>query len=312
LWLAKYFSRITKRKIRKVEKQIKKRSSEAMVGITRQVVWNLLLISLGSVLCAVAVNSILIPQKFFGAGFTGLALVIHYLIPSLPVAAMYFILNIPLFALGWMYVGRRFFLYSIAGMLIFSGALAWIHVSLPVYDKILSALLAGIIMGVGSGVILKSLGSAGGLDILSVILLKRFSVRLGTTILGFNSLILIAGAVLLSLEGAIYTLIYIYVNSHMVNVVVTGLSQRKAIFIISPEWERISHEIMDKIQRGVTILKGRGGYTGGDIQILYTVVSMQELPRLKDLVRKIDPDVFVVVSNTLEVMGTRIGNQPHW
>jgi uncharacterized membrane-anchored protein YitT (DUF2179 family) len=295
-----------------MEKQIKKWSSGAMVGITRQVAWNLLLISLGSFLCAVAVNSILIPQKFFGAGFTGLALVVHYIFPSLPVAVMYFILNIPVFALGWMYVGRRFFLYSIAGMLIFSGALAWTHVSLPVYDKILSALLAGIIMGVGSGVILKSLGSAGGLDILSVILINLFSVRLGTTILAFNSLILVAGALLLSLEGAIYTLIYIYVNSHVVNVVVTGLSQRKAIFIISPEWERISHEIMEKIQRGVTILKGRGGYTGGDMQILYTVISMQELPRLKDLVRKIDPDVFVVVSDTLEVMGTRIGNQPHW
>jgi uncharacterized membrane-anchored protein YitT (DUF2179 family) len=295
-----------------MEKQIKKRASGNMVGITRQVVWNLLLMALGSVLCAVAVNSILIPQKFFGAGFTGLAIVIHYLFPSLPVAVMYFFLNIPVFALGWMYVGRRFFLYSIAGMLIFSGALAGVHVSLPVYDKILSALLAGIIMGAGSGIILKSLGSAGGLDILSIIFLKRFSVRLGTTILGFNSLILIAGAVLFSMEDAIYTLIYIYVNSHMVNVVVTGLSQRKAIFIISPEWERITHEIMEKIQRGVTILKGRGGYTGGDIQILYTVVSMQELPRLKDLVRKIDPDVFVVVSNTLEVMGTRIGNQPHW
>jgi uncharacterized membrane-anchored protein YitT (DUF2179 family) len=295
-----------------MEKKVKKWSSRDLPGMTRQVVWNLLLMALGSVLCAVAVNSILIPQKFFGAGFTGLAIVLHYLVPSLPVAVMYFILNIPVFALGWMYVGRRFFLYSIAGMLIFSGALAWVHVSLPVYDKILSALLAGIIMGVGSGVILKSLGSAGGLDILSVILLKLFSVRLGTTILGFNSLILVTGAVLFSLEGAIYTLIYIYVNSHMVNVVVTGLSQRKSIFIISPEWERITHEIMEKIQRGVTILKGRGGYTGGDIQILYTVVSMQELPRLKDLVRTIDPDVFVVVSDTLEVMGTRIGNQPHW
>ncbi len=287
-------------------------SLKSAMGKTPQVLWNLFLMTSGSVLCAVAVNGILVPQQFFGAGFTGLSLVIHYLAPSLPVALVYLILNIPLFALGWMYAGRRFFLYSIAGMLIFSGALAWTHVSLPVYDKILSALLAGIIMGVGSGVILRSLGSGGGLDILSVILLKRFSVRLGDTILGFNSLILIAGAALFSLEGAIYTLIFIYVNSHMVNLVVTGLSQRKAVFIISPEWERISHEIMEKIQRGVTILKGRGGYTGRDIHVLYTVVAMQELPRLKDLVRKIDPEGFVVVSDTLEVMGTRIGNQPHW
>jgi uncharacterized membrane-anchored protein YitT (DUF2179 family) len=144
---------------------------KSVLGRMPQVLWNLFLMGAGAVLCAAAVNGILIPQQFFGAGFTGLSLVIHYLVPSFPVAAIYFILNIPLFALGWMYVGRRFFLYSIAGMLIFSGALAWIQVSLPVYDKILSALLAGIIMGVGSGVILRSLGSGGGLDILSVILL---------------------------------------------------------------------------------------------------------------------------------------------
>ncbi|MBL7177933.1 MAG: YitT family protein, partial [Desulfobacteraceae bacterium] len=222
------------------------------------------------------------------------------------------ILNVPLFALGWMHVGRRFFLYSIAGMLIYSGALAWIHISVPIHDKILSAILAGIIMGTGSGIILRSLGSAGGLDILSVILLKRFSIRLGTTMLALNSLILGAGAVLFSLEGALYTLIYIYVNSYMVNLVVMGLSQRKAILIISSQWEKIAQEIMDKVHRGVTIIRGQGGYSGQERRIIYTVTALQELPRVKLLIRDIDPDGFVVVSDTLEVMGTHIGNQPHW
>lgn len=276
------------------------------------VVWNLGLMSLGSALCAVAINGILIPQQFYGAGFAGVSLVIHYLVPTLPVAALYFILNVPIFALGWMYVGRRFFLYSIAGMLIFTSALAWVHVSLPVHDKILSALMAGIIIGVGSGVILRSLGSSGGLDILSVILLKRFSIRLGTTILAFNSLILGAGAILFSLDRALYTLIFIFVSSYVVNLVVTGLSQRKAVFIISPQWEEISHEIMDKIQRGVTIIGGRGGYTGRDERILYTVITFRELSQLKQLIRGIDSDAFVVVTDTLEVIGHRIGNQPHW
>jgi len=159
---------------------------------------------------------------------------------------------------------------------------------------------------------LRSLGSAGGLDILSVILLKRFSIRLGSTILAFNSLILVAGAVLFSLEGALYTLIYIFVSSYMVNLVVTGLSQRKAVYIISPQWEEISRKIMDKIQRGVTVIKGQGGYTGRDEQILYTVISFRELPQLKQLIRGVDPDAFVVITDTLEVMGQRIGNQPHW
>ncbi|MBW2170142.1 MAG: YitT family protein [Deltaproteobacteria bacterium] len=276
------------------------------------VVWNLGLMSLGSALCAVAINGILIPQQFYGAGFSGVSLVIHYLVPTLPVAALYFVLNVPIFALGWMYVGRRFFLYSIAGMLIFTSALAWVHVSLPIHDKILSALMAGIIIGVGSGVILRSLGSSGGLDILSVILLKRFSIRLGTTILAFNSLILGAGAILFSLDRALYTLIFIFVSSYVVNLVVTGLSQRKAVFIISPQWEEISNEIMDKIQRGVTIIGGRGGYTGRDERILYTVITFRELSQLKQLIRGIDSDAFVVVTDTLEVIGHRIGNQPHW
>jgi len=287
-------------------------SWKSTVRFTGQVLRNLVLMTLGSLLCALAVNGILVPHQFFGAGFTGISLVIHYLAPSLPIPVLYFILNIPLFALGWMYVGRRFFLYSIAGMLIFSGALAFTHVSLPVYDKLLSALLAGIIVGMGSGIILRSLGSGGGLDILSVILMKRFSIRLGTSILAFNAFVLAAGAILFSLEMALYTLIFLFGSSYMVNLVVTGLSQRKAVFIISPQWEEISQEIMEKIQRGVTIIGGRGGYTDREEQILYTVITFRELSRLKQLISVIDPDAFVVVTDTLEVMGHRIGTQPHW
>jgi uncharacterized membrane-anchored protein YitT (DUF2179 family) len=287
-------------------------SWKSAVRFTGQVLRNLVLMTLGSLLCAVAVNGILIPHQFFGAGFTGISLVIHYLAPSLPIAVLYFILNVPLFALGWMYVGRRFFLYSIAGMLIFSGALAFTHVSLPVYDKLLSALLAGIIVGTGSGIILRSLGSGGGLDILSVILMKRFSIRLGTSILAFNAFVLTAGAILFSLEMALYTLIFLFGSSYMVNLVVTGLSQRKAVFIISPQWKEISQEIMEKLERGVTIIGGRGGYTGREEQILYTVITFRELSRIKQLISVIDPGAFVVVTDTVEVMGHRIGTQPHW
>lgn len=291
-----------------ITSQILKSSLKALP----QVLWNLTLIAAGSALCAVALNGILIPREFLSGGFTGLALIIHYLFPAFPLGAIYFVLNIPNFAFGWKYVGRRFFLYSVAGMLIFSAAIETVRLSLPVYDYLLSALLAGIIVGIGSGLILKSLGSAGGTDILSVILLKLFSVRLGTTILAFNGIILVAAAVLFSLEMALYTMIYLYISSYMVNLVVTGFNQRKAVYIISPQWKDISQEIMKELQRGVTILKGEGGYTGKDQHILYTVITFRELGRLKGLVRRLDPDAFVVVSETLEVMGHRIGNQPHW
>jgi uncharacterized membrane-anchored protein YitT (DUF2179 family) len=98
----------------------------------------------------------------------------------------------------------------------------------------------------------------------------------------------------------------------MLNLVVTGLNQRKAVYIISPQWKEISQEIMKELQRGVTILKGEGAYTGRDQHVLYTVITFRELSRLKGLIRRMDPDAFVVVSETLEVMGHRIGNQPHW
>jgi uncharacterized membrane-anchored protein YitT (DUF2179 family) len=278
----------------------------------KSVGWNIGLMGAGSVLIGVGINGILIPHRFVSGGVTGLSLLLHYLVPSFSVALIYVVANVPLFLSGWFFVSRRFFLYSIVGTLLFSSAVAWVDVAVPVQDKLLAAILAGIIMGAGSGIILKSLGSAGGTDILSVILLQRYSVRLGTTRLAFNISVLAGSALLFSLEDALYTLIYLYVSARIVDLVITGLSQRKAIFIISPQWEEISRGILREIHRGVTILRGEGGYSQQEQKILYTVMTFRELATLKAIVRRNDPAAFVVVTDTTEVMGHRIGNQPHW
>jgi uncharacterized membrane-anchored protein YitT (DUF2179 family) len=278
----------------------------------KDVGWNIGLMCVGSVLIGVGINGVLIPHRFVSGGVTGLSLLLHYLVPSLSVALIYVVANVPLFLSGWFFVSRRFFLYSIVGTLLFSSAVAWMDVAVPVQDKLLAAILAGIIMGAGSGIILKSLGSAGGTDILSVILLQRFSIRLGTTRLIFNISVLAGSALLFSLEDALYTLIYLYVSARIVDLVITGLSQRKAIFIISPQWEEISSGILREIHRGVTILRGQGGYSQQEQKILYTVMTFRELATLKAIVRSNDPAAFVVVTDTTEVMGHRIGNQPHW
>ena len=278
----------------------------------RIVLWNMFLITSGSLICALAINGILIPHGFLSGGFVGTTLIIHYLFPSLPVAGLYFILNIPVYFLSWKHIGRRFFLYSVVGMVIFSLAMFWKPFIIPINDKILAAIFAGILSGAGGGIILKSFGSAGGMDILSIILFKRFSIRLGTSILVLNSLILSFTSYIFSIEEALYTLIFLFVSTQVLNVVMYGLSQRKAVYVISPHWENIYKGIMEKIHRGVTIIGGRGGYTGQDVQMLFTVISHQELPRLKKLINNIDPQAFVVISDTLEVMGRKIGNQPHW
>jgi uncharacterized membrane-anchored protein YitT (DUF2179 family) len=273
---------------------------------------DLLLINTGSVLCAIGINSILVPHHFATGGITGLALLIHNQVPSLNLGLLYVLINIPLFIMAWMAVGRRFFFYSIIGTISLSLAVALIHVEIPLDDRLLSALLAGLIMGGGAGLALRSSGSQGGLDILSVMLLKRFSISIGSTILAMSIMVLLLVGLSYSLEALLYTLVVIFVSAKMVGVVVTGLSQRKAVFVISPEWQRIAKEILKDIRRGVTVLEGQGGYSGRPEKILYTVVSLTELGDLKRLITTIDPDAFVVISDTMEVINYRIGNQPHW
>jgi uncharacterized membrane-anchored protein YitT (DUF2179 family) len=150
------------------------------------------------------------------------------------------------------------------------------------------------------------------MDILSVVLLKRFSVNIGTTILTVNSVVLLITSVYYSVEAVLHTMIVVYVSAKVINIVVTGLSQRKSVFIISSKWEEISNEILKDIRRGVTIIKGEGGYMRNEEHILYAVIAFTEIGQLKRLVRGIDPGAFVVISDTLEVMNYRIGNQPHW
>jgi len=285
---------------------------ERRISQAGRVLWNVVLLSVGAAFCGAAVNGILIPMEFVSGGVTGLSLVAKHLFQALPLGVIYLAFNVPLFLFGWRFVGKRFFFYSLLGMLLFSAALQWVHVDIPVEDRILGAVLAGILTGIGVGITLRSAGSGGGTDILAVILLKHYSIRLGTTVLVFNSAVLIMTALIFSLQGALYTLIFLYVSSKILNVVVTGLSQRKAVWIVSREWEGINVKILEELNRGVTIIEGRGGFTGHKGCILYTVITFQELARLKQIIRRMDPDAFVVVSETLEVMGHRIGNQPHW
>ncbi len=277
-----------------------------------RVLWNLLLIFIGTVIVSAAVKGILIPKQFLAGGIPGLAVLVHYIFPKFPVGLIFFVLNVPAFAIGWIFVSRRFFLYSLAGMSIFSAVLLWPYPVIPIHDLILSALTAGIMIGVGAGIVLRSYGTMGSLGILSVIFFKRFSIRPGNTILTFNVLLLLSAASRFPLEMVLYTLIHLYVGRHFMNLVITGLSQRKSVIVVSSQWEKISHKIMNELQRGVTVLPGKGGFTDQELHILFTVVTFNELVSLKGFIRKLDPRAFVVVTDTLEVMGKNIGNQPHW
>jgi len=273
------------------------------IGRLKPVVWNCLLMTLGSFVCAVAINGILIPKHFLSGGFTGLCLIVYYGYDAIDVGWLYLLLNVPLFVIGWVRISRKFFLYSLFGMGVFSVALLLTKVNIEVHDQMLAAILAGIISGIGSGVILRSYGSAGGLDIIAIFLNQKYSIRLGRTILAFNVVILLACAILFGVDLALYTLVYIFVATYLIDLVLVGINQRKTVFVISDNARSIADEILKEMHRGVTFFKGEGAYTRAQRDVLYTAVTMKELTRLKDLIFSIDRDAFVVVNDTKEVIG---------
>jgi uncharacterized membrane-anchored protein YitT (DUF2179 family) len=269
----------------------------------RVIAWNGFLITVGSFICAIAVNGILIPKHFLSGGITGVALIVHYFFEKIDVGWLYFVFNIPLFLMGWMRISRPFFLYSLFGTIVFSVAVLVTKVTIHVHELMLAAILAGIISGIGSGIIFRSCGSAGGLDIISIFLNQKYSIRLGNTILAFNAIVLLVSAFLFGIDLALYTLVYLFVATYMIDVVLVGLNQRKTVFVISAYSRQIAEEILKQMHRGATFFKGEGAYTHQPEDVLYTAITMKELGKLKDLIFSIDKDAFVVVNDTKEVLG---------
>ncbi len=270
------------------------------------------LLLLGSAICALAVNGILVPKQFLSGGLTGITLFINRFVPAAPISLMYLAFNIPLFIFGYRQLGKRFFILSLAGTAFYTTAIELIDFRIAVNDMMLSAILAGLINGIGSGMILRSKGSAGGTDILSVLLANRFGIKLGTTFLSFNIFVLTGAALFFSLDEALFTLVYMFVSSKMIDLAIYGLSQRKAVTIVSERWKEINQSILDEMQRGTTLIAASGGFSQQSVNMIYTVVSRRELNQLKEVVLKEDPKAFIVVNETSEVIGYRIGNQPQW
>ncbi len=276
------------------------------------IIKNILMLIAGTVICAVGINGILIPHHFVSSGITGLSLVIHYLKPEYHLSMINLALNVPIFIAAIILVRKRFFLYSIFGVICFTLALHYVYIEIDVNDRILSAILAGIITGLGGGIIFKSKGSAGGVDILSIILMNRFSIRLGKTILGFNAFVLILTGFIFTPDDALYTLISLYVSAKIVDLVVTGLSRRRVVYIISDKWKEINYLIRQELHKGITVISAKRASSGKDANMLYTVATVKEAVRIKEIVKKHDKTGMVIIQDTVEVMGRRMGNVPEW
>jgi len=276
----------------------------------KTVLYNLFLITAGIIVFVIGMNSILIPNKLLGAGVSGVAIIIHYLFPSADVGITYFLLNIPLMFIGWFSISKRFMLYTIFGMAFFSLAAVIIKTPpVPLKDPILVAVFAGVVCGAGAGIVLRSLGSAGGVDILATYANKQFGLRPGLTSLFVNAVVIMIGAYFFGLQIALYSLIYVFTSSKALDTVLTGFNQRLSTIVISHKYKEIAEEIFKKVNRGATFLQAQGAYSGDPKEVIFTITTLTELPKLKNVIFNIDPEAFVVVNSTLEVIGKRHGTR---
>jgi uncharacterized membrane-anchored protein YitT (DUF2179 family) len=264
------------------------------------------LMIIGSLIISVAVNGLLIPNKFFDGGVNGLSLMVYYVFGAPSLGMIYFLLNIPIFLTGWRAMSLKYIFVSLLGVFIFSTSLNLLHgVRISVADPIMVAVLAGIIKGFGTGIYLRQGGSFGGLDIVATVLKKKFSLPMGNTFIFINATTLIGAYLIYDLNIALYTGIFMFVDGTVIEKVQTGFSQRKTVFIVSEKPELIAQQVMKRLDRGVTFIESSGGWSHKPQKMVYTVINMVELGRLKQMLFDIDADAFVAISNTAEVIGKR-------
>ena len=260
---------------------------------------------LGTIIIAIAISLFLLPNELSAGGFAGIATIFYYIL-NIPVGVTLLILNVPLFLLSIYKIGKGFLVKSIIGTISLS-IFTDIIDGFPAVtdDKILACVYGGILMGIGTAIILKAVSSTGGSDLLGV-LLKKYNPRIeiGKAIVITDCIIVILNVIFLeNIEIGLYSAIAIYLSGFMIDIIFEGIFFSKMMIIVSDKSEEISKEIECKVNRGVTGLYGKGIYTNTDKLVLLCAVSRRDVADIKEIIKKIDKNAFVIVTNSREVLG---------
>lgn len=265
---------------------------------------SIIAIIVGSAIMGFGINSFNIPNHLAEGGITGISILIKLLFPAVDQGIVFFVLNIPLFFLGWKILGRTSFIYTILGTVSLSVFLSLFEntLPLPMEDRLLASLYAGVAVGVGLGIIFRYGGTTGGVDIIARLLQKYWGVSMGRTLFLGDILVIGASLIYLNLESAMYTLVVVFIAARVIDFFQDGAYAGKALTIISDKAEEISKQILE-FGRGVTLLSGKGAYSGAEKQVVYVVISRNEVMRFKNIVHEIDPHAFLIVNDVHEVLG---------
>ena len=270
---------------------------------------DVVLILIGELINVIAFRSLIVPSRLISGGVVGISMLLNQLF-SLPIGLQTTLYNIPIFVLGYRFLGRRFVALSVIGVVSFSALLDNIALQTVTHDLLLVAVFGGVITGIADGLILRAGGSTGGFDIIGLIVSKRSGVSVGQVFLFLNGFIIALVAwVNQSLELAMYTLIMQFVASRVVDAL-QSTSPRRVALIISPQNEAIAERIFRELKRGATYLDGGGAYTGAEFRVLMCVITPYELVDLSLIVAESDPSAFTIVLEASDVLGRFDRNSP--
>lgn len=219
-------------------------------------------------------------------------------------------INVPLFLLGYRYLGKRFFAGSIVGTIATSAFIElFAGIPAPQTDIMLGVLYGGVLVGLGLGVVFYAGASTGGVDIIASLLRKKFrSISVGNLMLAVDSaVIILTGVVYRDINKTLYSALTLFLCTTVLDAVIFGLNDSTVALIISDSYAAIAREIEDKLARGVTMLSGYGGYTGAEKMVLLVAVRKQQTTQLKMLVERIDPEAFLILQRSHQVLGNGFG-----
>ncbi|ARI77267.1 YitT family protein [Halobacillus mangrovi] len=268
---------------------------------------NIVFILIGAAIFSFGLVHFNIQNELGEGGFTGITLLLLYLFNWDP-ALMNIVLNIPVLIVGWKILGRNTFLYSLIGIVavsVFIRLSQKYMVEIDLADDLtLASLFAGVFIGVGLGIIFRYGGTTGGVDIIARLINKYLGWSMGRAMFMFDALVIFVSIItyLNSIKG-MYTLVAVFVGARVIDFIQEGAYAARGTTIISEKSEEISRKVLQEMDRGVTVLEGRGSFSGEKRDVLYCVIGKNEIVRLKTIIDSIDPHAFVAVSHVHDVMG---------
>ncbi len=268
-------------------------------------------IAIGAILMSIGISQFLLPNKLSTGGFSGIATIAFYLF-KWPMGRTILLLNIPCFVFAFIRIGKEFVIKSIIGTIFLSFFIDFFEkYSAWTNDRVLACIYGGVLIGIGTAIILRSNGSTGGSDLVSVVI-KSFNTKLSTSniIVIFDVIVITLNVIAFKeLEIGLYSAIAIFIMGKMIDIVFEGIGFSKMIFIISDKYDEISKKIGENVKRGTTGIYSKGMYTNKEKTMVMCIVSRGEVIEVRNIANEIDKSAFIVITNVREVFGNGFKRQ---